>query len=110
MVNKQYGTQDNIEMTQPSEPTSWDYKQLLQDTTKVGTAARIVSRWEQEWHKDGWDADEYQHVLNDILDMADAIADLQQQLADALTRLSGTEAAWDDIEQLMFGEDDDGAE
>lgn len=35
------------------------------------------------------------------------IAELERQLTEARTRLSGTEAAWDNVESLMFGGDDD---
>lgn len=33
------------------------------------------------------------------------IAELEQQLTEARVRQSGTDAAWDDIESLMFGDD-----
>lgn len=64
---------------EPTKPTTWDYTPLLQATGKVGIAARVVDRWGQDWHKHGWDADTYRRVHNDILDMADAIDDLQNQ-------------------------------
>lgn len=35
------------------------------------------------------------------------VQELEAQLAEVRTRLSQTEAAWEPIEQLMFGEDDD---
>ena len=33
------------------------------------------------------------------------VVELERELAEAFQRLSGTEAAWDTIESLMFGED-----
>lgn len=51
----------------------------MNSNTQLGIAARIISRWGKDWHKEGRDEATYQSAHNDIEDLADA---LTKQLAE----------------------------
>lgn len=44
--------------------------------TQLGMAARIISRWGKDWHKEGRDQATYTSAHNDIMDLADTITKL----------------------------------
>lgn len=50
----------------------------LNSNSQLGIAARIISRWGKDWHRDGRDEATYASAYNDIADFADA---LTKQLA-----------------------------
>lgn len=54
---------------------SW-VQDSLNANTQVGKAARIISRWGQDWHREFRDPKTYDSAYNDILDLRDTITTL----------------------------------
>lgn len=77
--------------------------EYLNSPAMLGLAARTVSRWGKDWHKEGKDTKQYQSAHNDIMDMADVITSLlSEQLADGWTdeRIRARAEVW---QMLLLG-------